>query len=90
MRGRYPSIAGQPRVGLQHVANRSRWQGTSLKYVVNWHRCRTRCLQVATGRTYRVTARDRGARLRIEVIAHNALGAVTALSPRTVVVVVVR
>jgi hypothetical protein len=32
---------------------------------------------------YRPTARDRGARLRIEVVAHNALGAVTALSART-------
>jgi hypothetical protein len=42
--------------------------------------------QIATGRTYRPTPRDRGAQLRIEVIAHNLLGAVTALSKRTGVV----
>ena len=81
-----PSIAGRPRVGVRLVADRGRWQGTSLKYVVNWQRCRGTCLQVATGRTYRPTPRDRGARLRVEVVAHNSLGAVTALSARTGVV----
>jgi Subtilase family len=78
-----PSISGRPRVGSLLVANRGRWQGTSLRYVVNWQRCRGSCLQVATGRTYRVTARDRGARLRVEIVAHNSLGVVTALSKRT-------
>jgi Subtilase family len=81
-----PSIAGHPRVGARLASNRGRWQGSSLKYVVNWQRCRGTCLQVATGRTYRPTTRDRGARLRIEVVAHNSLGAVTALSARTGVV----
>jgi hypothetical protein len=81
-----PSVSGRPRVGARLVANRGRWQGSSLEYVVNWQRCRGACLQIATGRTYRPTARDRGARLRIEVVAHNALGAVTALSSRTGVV----
>jgi hypothetical protein len=68
------------------VANRGRWQGSRLRYVVNWQRCRGACLQIATGRAYRPTARDRGTRLRIEVVAHNSLGAVTALSARTGIV----
>jgi hypothetical protein len=78
-----PSISGLPGVGARLVASRGRWQGSGLRYVVNWQRCRGTCLQVATGRTYRPTARDRGARLRIEVVAHNSLGAVTAYSART-------
>ena len=81
-----PSISGRPRVGVRLVANRGRWQGTSLRYVVNWQRCRGSCIQVATGRTYRPTAKDRGARMRIEVIAHNSLGAVTVVSARSGVV----
>ena len=81
-----PSVSGRPRVGARLVASRGRWQGSSLKHVVNWQRCRVTCLQVATGRTYGPTTRDRGARLRIEVVAHNSLGAVTALSARTGVV----
>jgi hypothetical protein len=81
-----PSISGRPRVGVRLLASRGRWQGTSLKYVVNWQRCRGACLQIATGATYRPTVRDRGARLRIEVVAHNSLGAVTALSARTGIV----
>ena len=80
-----PSIRAT-RGGARLVASRGRWRGSSLKYVVNWQRCRDACLQAATGRTYRPTTRDRGARLRIEVVAHNSLGAVTALSARTGVV----
>jgi hypothetical protein len=81
-----PSVSGRPRVGVRLVANRGRWQGSNLRYVVNWQRCRGACLQVATGRAYRLTARDRGARLRVEVVTHNSLGAVTALSARTGIV----
>jgi subtilisin family serine protease len=81
-----PSISGSPRVGARLVAHRGRWQGTTLEYVVSWQRCRASCIQVATGRTYRPAVRDRGARVRIEVVAHNSLGAVTALSKRTGVV----
>jgi hypothetical protein len=79
----HPEISGPPRVGAQLIAKRGRWQGSKLSYVVNWQRCRASCLQIATGRTYRPTARDRGARFRIEVVAPNALGVVTALSART-------
>jgi Subtilase family len=81
-----PSILGRPQIGAKLVANRGRWQGTSLRFVVNWQRCRASCLQIATGSGYRPTARDRGARLRIEVVAHNRLGALTALSARTGIV----
>lgn len=81
-----PSIFGRPRVGVPLVANRGRWQGTALDFVVNWQRCRRGCVQVASGRAYRPTARDRGARLRVEVVASNSLGAVTTLSKRTGVV----
>jgi hypothetical protein len=81
-----PAIVGRARVGVRLVARHGRWQGTNLRYVVNWQRCRGACLQVATGHAYRPTARDRGARLRLEVVAHNALGAATAFSARTGVV----
>ena len=78
-----PSIAGLPRVGARLVANRGRWQGSGLGFVVNWQRCRGTCVQVASGPTYRPTIRDRGARLRIEVVASNSLGTAAVLSPRT-------
>jgi hypothetical protein len=81
-----PSISGRPRVGARLVAQRGRWAGTSLRFVVSWQRCRGSCLQIASGRSYVPTARDRGARLRIEVQAYNSFGAVTALSARTPVV----
>jgi hypothetical protein len=81
-----PSIVGRARLGVPLLANRGTWQGTALRFVVNWQRCRGRCVQVATGGAYRPTARDRGARLRIEVVAHNSLGVVTALSRRTAIV----
>ena len=78
-----PTIAGRARVGSRLVAKLGGWHGSRVRFVVNWQRCRAGCVQVASGRTYRPTAKDRGARLRVEVIASNALGAVTALSPRT-------
>jgi hypothetical protein len=83
---RRPSIDGRPRVGRRLVAKRGRWQGTDLRFVVNWQRCRGECEQVATGHAYHLTAGDRGARIRIEVVAYNSLGVVDALSARTGVV----
>ncbi len=82
-----PSIAGAPRVGSRLVAHRGTWTGTSLGFSVSWLRCRRGvCAEAAEGARYRVRARDRGFRLRVEVLASNALGGASAFSLPTLVV----
>ena len=81
-----PSIAGTPSVGERLVAHRGSWAGTSLRYSIQWLRCRGKCVPVAQGASYRVQLRDRGARLRIAVDATNSVGAASALSRLTSVV----
>ena len=82
-----PSIVGRPRVGMRLVARTGTWEGTDPKLVANWQRCRNKvCDQVAIARSYRPRARDRGFRLRVEVVATNSVGTATASSPLTSVV----
>lgn len=81
-----PVIAGRPRVGARLVARPGRWEGSALTLSTSWYRCRGACEVVGSGRTYRVRTRDRGYRLRIEVVATNALGSATARSRATGVV----
>ena len=84
---RRPSIVGRPRVGNRLLARAGVWEGTDLKLVVNWQRCRQGvCDPVALARTYKVRARDRGYRLKIEVIGSNPVGRVEAFSRPTDVV----
>jgi hypothetical protein len=78
-----PGIAGRLRVGERLAVRLGRWEGTSLRFAVRWLRCRSSCGQAAVGRAYRVRARDRGHRLRVEVVASNAVATATALSERT-------
>lgn len=78
-----PSIVGKPVVGTRLVALRGRWQGANLGFEIFWQRCQQACERVARGQTYRVGARDRGYRLRIEVIASNSVGAVRAVGKVT-------
>jgi hypothetical protein len=82
-----PIIVGTPRIGSRLAARTGRWEGTELKLVVNWQRCRHRvCDPVALGRSYKVRARDRGYRLKVEVIGSNPLGQAEAFSKPTGVV----
>jgi Subtilase family len=81
-----PSIRGQARVGKRLAARTGRWAGTSLRLRKSWLRCGRTCTAVGSAATYRVRARDRGARLVLEVVASNRLGAVTARSRSSSVV----
>ena len=81
-----PSIAGRPSVGALLAARRGSWNGTNLRFSTQWLRCRRDCVQAARGASYRVRARDRGFRLRIEVEASNSVGAASAVSKPTSVV----
>jgi hypothetical protein len=78
-----PTIRGPARVGARLVATRGRWEGWGLRFSTTWLRCRGACTAVASGRTYRPRARDRGYRLRVEVEAVNALGSASARSRPT-------
>jgi hypothetical protein len=54
---------------------------------VSWQRCkRGFCDQVAIATSYKVRPRDRGYRLKVEVVASNAVGRVSAFSKLTRVV----
>ncbi len=82
-----PSITGRPRVGSRLVVRTGTWEGTELKLAVDWQRCRQGvCDQVAIARSYRPRARDRGYRLKVVVVASNAVGTASASSPLTDVV----
>ena len=81
-----PSIAGRPSVGARLVARHGSWDGTNLRYSIQWLRCRHKCVRVAEGVSYRVQSRDRGSRLRIAVDATNSVGAASAVSLPTSVV----
>ena len=81
-----PSIAGRRTVGARLVARHGSWDGTNLRYSIEWLRCRHKCVPVAQGASYRVQSRDRGSRLRIAVDATNSVGAASALSRLTSVV----
>jgi hypothetical protein len=82
-----PSIVGRPRIGNRLSARTGAWEGTDLQLVVNWQRCRQRvCDPVALARTYRVRPRDRGYRLKVEVIGTNPVGRAEAFSKLTAVV----
>ena len=81
-----PAIVGTPRVGTRLHALRGRWQEANLQFEVFWQRCRQACERIARGHSYRVRPRDRGYRLRIEVIASNSVGTVRAVGKVTRVV----
>jgi hypothetical protein len=82
-----PTIAGRPRVGRRLVAHVGAWEGTDLKLVVSWQRCRQRaCDPFSLARTYVVRPRDRGYRLKVEVIGSNQVGRTEAFSKPTAVV----
>jgi subtilisin family serine protease len=83
-----PSIAGRPVVGTTLTGAIGTWNGSKpLSFLYRWDRCLERVCGVravaARTRTYRVRAADRGRRLRLTVVATNAVGRATASSTPT-------
>jgi Subtilase family len=82
-----PSIAGRARVGSVLTARLGTWSGTDVKLTPTWLRCRSgSCGAMKIGARYRLRAADRGFRMKLSVLASNALGSVTAFSRPTQVV----
>jgi subtilisin family serine protease len=83
-----PSIAGRPVVGTTLTGAIGTWNGSKpLSFLYRWDRCLDRACGVravaARTRTYRVRPADRGRRLRLTVVAKNAVGRATASSTPT-------
>jgi hypothetical protein len=82
-----PSIAGRARVGSVLTARLGTWTGTDVKLTPTWLRCRSdSCWAMKIGKRYRLRPVDRGFRMKLSVLAANALGSTTALSRPTSVV----
>lgn len=78
-----PAVSGAAIVGHVLRARLGTWAGSSpLAYAYQWQACRRTCTDVAgaTGTNYRLRNGDRGARIRVEVTASNALGSASAVS----------
>ena len=83
-----PTISGTARVGRTLTATRGRWQGAPAGFAYRWQRCDAdggRCSGIsrARRRTYAVSNRDVGRRLRVVVSATNAGGSVSSASNAT-------
>jgi hypothetical protein len=75
-----PGISGTAAVGQSLQAGTATWTGTGpITLTYQWRRCPnldgTNCVPIAgaTGRNYLLTSADQGSRLRVSVIAHNAV-----------------
>ena len=77
-----PTVDGHAYVGQTLTALSGLWAGAGVDVTYRWERCRrSRCATVATSRSYRLRAADRGRRLRVVLTApHHGL---TATSSRT-------
>jgi hypothetical protein len=88
-----PSISGTA-VDMQTLtSSRGSWSGSDpITYERQWLRCEDAttesCFEIfeATGSTYEVTSDDIGWRIRVLVVARNAVGSATAVSSPTAVV----
>ena len=81
-----PTISGTPRLGRTLTANRGSWTPTPTSYSYRWYRGSTP-ISGATQRTYRLTSRDVGAKVRVRVTAHRAgsrSGVATSAATRAV------
>jgi hypothetical protein len=81
-----PTVTGAPIIGHRLHGSPGRWTGTapvSLRY--QWQRCRTAPTNIAgaTGTTRLLAGADLGARIRLVVLATNAIGHTSAGSGRT-------
>jgi acid phosphatase type 7 len=87
-----PTIGGNARAGALLTADPGSWAGSEpIAHAYQWGRCDqegTGCAEIggATERTYRLTADDVGATIRVTVTASNAVGSSGASSEATAVV----
>lgn len=82
-----PSIVGRARIGSVLSGRLGTWSGTDVRLTPTWLRCRSgSCWAMKIGSRYRLRARDRGYRMRLSVLASNALGTTTAFSKPTAIV----
>ena len=78
-----PRVSGTARVGSRLVASTGTWRGVPMPtYSYQWQRCKSTCANIAraTGSSYTPTRADRGAKLRVVVIARNVAGSSFAAS----------
>jgi hypothetical protein len=84
-----PRITGAAAVGRTLTADRGTWTGTpTLDFGYRWQRCAadgSSCedIEDSVGPTYRATADDHGASVRVVVTALNAVGSASATSAST-------
>jgi hypothetical protein len=86
-----PSVAGTAQAGQVLVASSGSWTNAPTGYAYRWSRCDAAgaaCVTIpgAALPSYTATAVDVGATLRVTVIARNAAGTTSAVSPPTAVV----
>ena len=78
-----PLISGTAVVGQTLSTSTGAWSGTSpISYTYQWQRCDPACSDIsgATGSSYALNTADQGALILVIVTAHNAAGAVQAIS----------
>jgi hypothetical protein len=80
-----PTIHGRLREGHVLIARKGTWVNDPAKFAYRWQRCTPACANVAggTGVSYRLSARDVDASVRVVVTAANAAGTARAKSRAT-------
>jgi len=87
-----PLVTGSGLTGSTMTAQPGTWTGRQpIRFSYQWLRCNNaggECAAIAgaTGRTYRLTSADVGRKVRVNVTARNAIGAVTVISGESAVV----
>ena len=80
---RAPGITGTPRVGARLTATRGTWTRSDVRVEYQWY-AGGKPRAGATGRTYRVRARDQGLRITVRVTARSpGRGHSATFSPAT-------
>lgn len=71
-----PRIRGRAWQGQTLIARKGSWTGNAGSFAYTWQRCAKTCTSIrrASGRSYRVRARDVDARVRVIVTARNHAG----------------
>jgi WD40-like Beta Propeller Repeat/RTX calcium-binding nonapeptide repeat (4 copies) len=84
-----PGITGDAEIGGTLTATRGTWAGEApIRYVSTWQRCDAtvtvcRAVRGVKGLVYKVTRADLGWRIRLSVVAVNAIGSLRARSEAT-------
>jgi hypothetical protein len=79
-----PQVLGSPRRGARVAASGGSWRNGPISYSYRWQRERDgrwTNIRRATRASYRPTKKDRGRRLRVQVVATNPDGKASAASP---------